>query len=1618
MKNRLLVILLLIFTINEYAQYGPSPAFFRTQRAAPLVILNTTQTISVVDYGAIVNDGIDDLVAIQNAIQASVSIGTLLNPVRLEFENGTYDLKPTSGSHALSMTDANYVLWDGQNAEFLNHNPTVGFLSLLRCSNTIIKDFSIDYATLPFTQGVITKVDVANGFFEFRVDDGFPLPVDSHFRDAPERWGMIKNLNGGIKKGTKNLIPHISSFKSIDKRTYEYADQTGNLSGVAVGDYFVHMARYNGKTIIVNNAGKNLTYLNITAFSGPAGGFNAFNSDSWHVLDCKIKFKETRKHTLNADAMHINGGKIGPWVENSLFEGFADDCMNLKYTQREIKEINSSTELTVQGNVIVDENMEFYNPRDGVFLGTATVNAVQNLGGNQYRITLSNPINITNIADHQLADKAYIESRSNESFIFRNNIVRNNRRHGLLIQSKYALIENNLFQNQSTSGIALENGVDWGEGFRTHEIEIKNNTFENCGSDTEYISDSRSAAILVDFQKLGTPCTTSTNWCGTQTTNFQGHSNIRILDNRITYNKRGLYLKNINGLVVKNNFICHNDGDISLAQNETPITQTLLNNSGVTVEDYNFVVPNANLQFKLNENTANSTIVNTGSNSTIDLKIYNTGGEITQGFTDNEVGFVLNINTAGNGQLRFINKADDSPFPGPTGGAARSYSFWIKPEEAIFQTLLFSGGPTAGEVFAVQMQANRVLRVSDNNQNFISMADMPLDIGVWNHITIAMPENGKMSSISLYKNGIASREMLSGSDVSINTASNRIDFFTTFKGLASDIRFFETNLCGGEVESIYNDRQSTNSTSTDIYVSASGNDTTGDGTSQKPYFTINKAVLEVGDGNKIIIVGSITETLETTIANKNITFEGQSNAIVTRSNTGRLINITGTSTVSFSNITFENCNAGVQGVVVNAAIGNKVTFTDCLFQNNVGTAQNGSTVHIASADATFTRCTFYNNSATASNGRGAAIIFGGTFSGEITNCTFFKNKLTENITNNIGATIVTFVIPTGGDPATQQLTITNSLFLDNTNKNGDKVDIQYPSQNLSILNTLAERTNIAATNNTITNSNLTVNFTNTTFNFVSPNVTFNAPNLLADSTPIDYGTDNNDAGAWDSKITLFKRTNTLDWGTATNWSGAIVPTAADNVVLLSDSGHLVISSTTQAVSNDLFVNTPSSLTINSGGSLIVSGTSTGNVTYKRILTAFAGNSNGWHLVTSPLAGETFDIDWASSNEIATGSNANLGVATYNTTGIPSKWAYLQSPNGSTASTSGIGYSMKRSTTGTVSFTGTINTNDVNGRSISATDNGFNLLGNPYTAFMSSETFLADNLNLNQNQIWTWTHSNGYRARIKASDFILSPGQGFFVQATSGSTVNFAESNQYSGADNFQKSSKSEINLFVRDAEITRGAELLYFDNNVTTDFDNGFEGELFAGVSHALAIYSDLLSGSNGKKYQVQSLPKADMEQMIVTLGVIAEQGKEITFTAEALNLPTDVKVYLEDRVTNTITRLDEANSSYKVTLNDALNGTGRFYLQTKTSGVLSTNDIVLKNINVFSTNINTLKIVGLPYGNTKIKLSNLLGKQLMQTSFNSTGMKEITIPKLATGMYIFQIETGSGNLTKKLVLE
>ena len=283
-------------------------------------------------------------------------------------------------------------------------------------------------------------------------------------------------------------------------------------------------------------------------------------------------------------------------------------------------------------------------------------------------------------------------------------------------------------------------------------------------------------------------------------------------------------------------------------------------------------------------------------------------------------------------------------------------------------------------------------------------------------------------------------------------------------------------------------------------------------------------------------------------------------------------------------------------------------------------------------------------------------------------------------------------------------------------------------------------------------------------------------------------------------------------------------------------------------------------------------------------------------------------------------------------------------------------------------------------------------------------------------MWNKATKN-HETRIRMNNFIIAPTQGFYVRAKNSAILNFAESNQlYNNNETFQKSAKTEIHLKMVNGSYDRFAKI-YFLENATKGFDNGYDGETFSAVDNPTDIFTYLLKNSEGKKYQIQSLPFNEIENTIVPLGLKAEANAEIVFSSENVNLPSGVKVFLEDRENNSFIRLDETNSDYKVTLTQSLNGIGRFYLHT-TRGALSTDDIALENISIYATNKTTLRIVGLSQGKSNLKLFNILGKQVLNTSFNSNGVFDVNLPKLTTGVYIVQLESKNGSLNKKIVLE
>ena len=497
------------------------------------------------------------------------------------------------------------------------------------------------------------------------------------------------------------------------------------------------------------------------------------------------------------------------------------------------------------------------------------------------------------------------------------------------------------------------------------------------------------------------------------------------------------------------------------------------------------------------------------------------------------------------------------------------------------------------------------------------------------------------------------------------------------------------------------------------------------------------------------------------------------------------------------------------------------------------------------------------------------------------------------------------------------------------------------------------------------------------------------------------------------------------WSNALNWATGSVPISSDNVYI--SSGLTNYPTVTSVV-------TINYLTIASGATLKATNTFTANVTYNRTLT----NGSQWYYMSSPVVGETYNDAWATANSVISGQNNNKGLSWYDNTSYDTDtgagdtetgyWRYLQSDDSNNGSFNvGQGYGVITSSSTTVSFIGTgINTSSQT-RAITTDVSNFNMVGNPFTSFLNLGNFFVDNPKttvLAETEAYFWNGSS-YDTKTSGlhSTYEIAPGQGFFIEAAVDTNLTFDISdtnhlaNTAEGADTFQKSSRPEIHLFLSDGATSRYSNI-YYINGTTTGFDNGYDGKLFGGVSHPFALYTHLVSGSEGKHFQLQSLPKDNYENMVIPIGINADAGKEITFSTETLNLPTGLKVYLEDRETNTFTRLDELGNKYTIILNETSHGIGRFYLHTTESTLSSNTNSVFKNIRIYKTDHTTLRIIGLSPGKTTVKLFNMLGKQLLNSSFTTNDVHDISLPQLSTGIYLIQLESEKGTLNNKIILE
>lgn len=553
---------------------------------------------------------------------------------------------------------------------------------------------------------------------------------------------------------------------------------------------------------------------------------------------------------------------------------------------------------------------------------------------------------------------------------------------------------------------------------------------------------------------------------------------------------------------------------------------------------------------------------------------------------------------------------------------------------------------------------------------------------------------------------------------------------------------------------------------------------------------------------------------------------------------------------------------------------------------------------------------------------------------------------------------------------------------------------------------------------------------------------------------------------------------TGNWNDTATWGGKSVPGTSSEVLIL-ESGHTITVSDTQEVSS---IKSNGVINVITGGALTVSGdvflsrfdngiqvqsgtetsseamgtimiggivgtfnsdqsTSTAD---KRFASRRVLDNDKWYLLSSISSKQPRVNRMTGGSDFKTNATPAYSIAVYNNANSAgSKYDYFSTTlTNSDEVTLGAGMSVSVNGTGNTNTTGMFEYDAFfsHGASITTeiavdggTSDAFNLVGNPYLSNLHGNDN-ADGTNnllkvnndagvLAEQTLWFWNadSSTWVTKNQSSAAFTVPPLTGFFVKSSvAGGNFTYTtamETHTAAGTILAQKSENKrfEIELSISSGKFN-GSTAIKFIDNTSISFDNGYDSSMFGGYASELEVYTGLVEGNSGKKLAIQSLPNSDFENMIIPIGVTAEADSEVTFSAKALNVPEGYKVFLEDRLNNTFTRLDEANAEYIATVTK-ISTEGRFYLHTK-STALSVDSALLNSISIYKSDASTLRIVGLSQGKSRVKLFNVLGKQVMSSNFNTQGVKEISLPKLATGVYIVQLETETGKLNKKIVLE
>ncbi|GGW73964.1 putative repeat protein (TIGR03806 family) [Winogradskyella epiphytica] len=514
------------------------------------------------------------------------------------------------------------------------------------------------------------------------------------------------------------------------------------------------------------------------------------------------------------------------------------------------------------------------------------------------------------------------------------------------------------------------------------------------------------------------------------------------------------------------------------------------------------------------------------------------------------------------------------------------------------------------------------------------------------------------------------------------------------------------------------------------------------------------------------------------------------------------------------------------------------------------------------------------------------------------------------------------------------------------------------------------------------------------------------------------------------------------------------PTGISNIYdsIVINTGEAIISSNT--VCDDITVNPGATLTINTGvtmtantttltstsesySNLILDGTIEGIVKYERYTNVIGTSAGGGNdLISAPLANIEFGPFAAENASNLAASGDIRAFAPYNTS-AGAYQNYNVTANATTELASGVGYRAATTDGSNLIFTGDVPTGEVTiGITDAAAGYAWNLIGNPYPSYLDFSEFFDDNHEKFQSggafqaiygytgNSGEWTTWNYATIADPSINNLLTPGQAFFVKSkTDGAVVSFKPTMRKIGSsDDFILGRASNANFASTKLYLNSGASIsstqIYFIEGTTRGLDAGYDASSFMDNAAEFSIYSNLVDDNTGEDLSIQSLPYEDLSDVIVPLGVNAPAAVELTIGISDLSTyPENTNIYLEDRLENTFTLLNETEYVFTPILD--LNGTGRFYLH-YTNTVLSVGQIELDNLRIYTTaNPKSLVVKGELTAASTINLYDIHGRVVLTQKLDQYQvLNTVDISRIGTGVYFAKVFNDNQVKTQKLIIK